>query len=84
MAIIQRRQKSRNELLADGRVVKVLQKYDPYFSEGLLEEVTELYEDGNKVEDIAETLNRPFLEIFMALLHQADDGKITRPFAGRL
>jgi predicted RND superfamily exporter protein len=85
MAIIDRKKKSRKEFLENGRsgLVYVLGKYENVFSESLLEEITELYEEGYEVEDIAETFNRPVMEIIMALLHQADEEKIKRPFAYR-
>ncbi|MEN2765806.1 hypothetical protein [Ornithinibacillus xuwenensis] len=85
MAIIERKKKSRKEFLENGRsgLVYVLGKYENVFSESLLEEITELYEEGYEVEDLAETFNRPVMEIIMALLHQADEEKITRAFAYR-
>ncbi|SET76563.1 hypothetical protein SAMN05216389_12612 [Oceanobacillus limi] len=84
MTVIQRKKKSRKELDQDGGLVRVLDKYEEHFSVGVLKEITELYNEGHCVEGIAETFKRPVMEIIMALMHQADEEKITRAFALRL
>jgi hypothetical protein len=66
-----------------GGLVYVTQKYDDAFSVGLLNEITVLYNSGTELEELAEKFNRHEMEILYALLHQADEGKITRPFAYR-
>ncbi|MUK89129.1 hypothetical protein GMD78_12170 [Ornithinibacillus sp. L9] len=81
MTVIERKKRSKSNV--NGGIIRVLAKYEDAFSWDLLQEITELYHEGYCVEDIAETFNRPVMEIIMALLHQADEKKITRAFAHR-
>jgi len=74
---------AKEERYAGGGLVYCLSKYDTAFSTGLLNELTVLYNNGYELETLAERFKRPQMEILIALLHQADNGKITRPFAYR-
>lgn len=71
------------ETIPGGGIVYVTQKYDDAFSIGLLNEIAVLYNGGTELEELADKFNRPAMEIFYAILHQADEGKISRPFAYR-
>ncbi|MFC4403292.1 hypothetical protein [Gracilibacillus xinjiangensis] len=48
-----------------------------------MEIVTELFNEGYEPEQIGEALKRDPDEIFIALFHQAIEGKLTREFAWR-
>ncbi|WP_156290757.1 hypothetical protein [Oceanobacillus salinisoli] len=79
-----RRQWINDENIPGGGLVYVFKsKYDDAFSEGLLNEITVLYNNGFEIEDLMDKFNREFVEILMALIYQAEEGKITRPFAYR-
>ena len=84
MAVLERKKKSKREEMANNRIIEVTKGYDRYFSNGLLEEILEFHEEGHRVEDIAETFNRPVMEILYALLFLADEEMLKRPFARRL
>ncbi|MGY0692647.1 hypothetical protein ACW2QC_07610 [Virgibacillus sp. FSP13] len=81
---INRTYKSRKERLADGALVYCLSDLEIIFSEGLIKEVTDLYEAGHCPEEIGQAINRDPDEVFIALFHQARQGKIDRAFAKRL
>ncbi|HAM79575.1 hypothetical protein [Ornithinibacillus bavariensis] len=83
MAIIERKKQNKFESQQNRHIIKLFRDNELYFSNGLLDEITELYNEGHEIEDIAETFNRPVIEIMLALLYQAMQEKVTRPFAYR-
>lgn len=54
--------------------------FDPF----QLKDITNYWEDGKEVEDIAKIFKRDPDEIFLALFHQSREGLIERPFARRM
>lgn len=83
MAVIQLPEKDRKisleKRMEGGGIVYCLNRYDNAFSEGLLDQIAELHNDGHCLEDIADTFKREPTEILLGLIHQAEQGKITRP-----
>lgn len=82
-SISQRAREKLNKHRNKKGLVHCLEDYNRIYSESLICVVTELYEEGVEVEDIAIELNRPPMEIIIALLHQTDSERITRAFATR-
>lgn len=66
------------------KLVKLLHDLELNFSEQMLLEVTNDYNDGMDINDIAEKYNLEPDRIFIALFHQARRDKITRPYAKKL
>ena len=81
---IKRIKKSRKEQLDERGLIYCLSDLNIIFSESLLDEVTELYERGYKLEEIGNLLDRDPDEIFIGLFHQARNNKIKRTFAYRM
>ncbi|WP_106494922.1 hypothetical protein [Lentibacillus sp. Marseille-P4043] len=81
---IKRIYKIRKERLEDGALVYCLSDLEIIFSEGLINEVTILYEQGHEPEEIGQAINRDPDEVFIALFHQARQGRINRSFAKRM
>lgn len=83
-ATIKRRlRKQYKQRTQNGGLVYCLRDAEIVFTQGLLDVITELYEDGYSVEDIAYVFDKDSDEIFLALFHQARQGKINRTFAYR-
>ncbi|QGH35162.1 hypothetical protein GI584_14395 [Gracilibacillus salitolerans] len=82
-SISQRAREKLNKHKHKKGLVHCLEDYNRIYSEGLICVVTELHEEGVEVEEIAKELNRSPMEIIIALLHQSDNQKITKPFATR-
>lgn len=72
---IKRRMK---ECRSRDNIIYCLQDMDEVFSSHLLEAITDLHEEGYQVHTIANAINRDPDEVFIALFHQARQGKITR------
>lgn len=53
------------------------------FSNAVLSVITEFHEEGYSWEEISKKMNRDILEILVALLHQMEQGLLTRPIAYR-
>lgn len=64
-------------------VVRLFNDIEIAFTVELLHNITALYEKGFTPEQIAVAVNRDADEIFLALFHQARQGKITKPFGRR-
>ncbi|MDY0395392.1 hypothetical protein ACFSMW_13355 [Virgibacillus halophilus] len=77
-----RRQYDRSE--KDWGLVKCFCDLELNFSIGVLRDITNLWEDGHDVEDIAEATKRDPDEIFLALFEQSRHGKTKRPFGRRI
>lgn len=63
--------------------VFILEDFELAFSHEQLKRITDDWNDGEKLEDIAERERRNPTEVLLALIHQANDKKIKRPFAYR-
>jgi hypothetical protein len=63
--------------------VFILEDLELAFPREQLEEITEQWNSGMELEDIAKVQKRHAQEVFLALFHQAIKEKVTRPFAFR-
>ncbi|MBN6206245.1 hypothetical protein JYK21_07260 [Ralstonia pickettii] len=61
----------------------VLEDLELAFPKQQLEEITEQWNKGAELDYIAKKYKRQVDEVFLALFHQARNGKIKRPFAYR-
>lgn len=66
-----------------GGVIRINDDLEDYFSVALLHEITELWNDGYKLEDIADVYHKNPDEIFLALFHQSRNDKTHRAFGRR-
>lgn len=62
------------------QIVWIFDDIDRAFTWGLLCDITEQWESGKTIEEIAKKYRRDPDEIFLALFHMARQGKVTRPF----
>ena len=65
-------------------LVFLLEDLELTFRQKELEEITERYERGESIEDLAEEYSRDPDEVFIGIFHQARRGKIKRKFGIRL
>jgi hypothetical protein len=70
-----------SELARDN--VIILDELEFIFPRWQLDEITEMWNDGMELEEIAKIQRRDAREVFLALFHQADKNKVTRAFAYR-
>jgi len=66
------------------KYVTLLEDLEFYFPAWQLKEITELWNDGIHIMDLAKRYKRDVDEVFLALFHQARKGKIKRPIAKHL
>ena len=66
------------------KYVTLLEDLEFYFPVWQLNEITELWNDGIHIMDLAKRYKRDVDEVFLALFHQARKGKIKRPIARHL
>lgn len=68
-----------------GGLVPILEDMENFISQGLLDEITEMHEEGYEPEEIAKAYRYQLDPdwVFIVLFHQARKGKIKRPFAFR-
>lgn len=59
----------------------ILEDFEFYFPKWQLQKITDLHNGGKHIDDISRTVKRKPMEIFLAILHQAEKGEITRPIA---
>lgn len=76
-------QEHRKGVGKDSRIIRVNDDMNNVFSIGLLDRITELYNDGMDPEKIGDVFDRDPDEIFMALFHQARRERTKRVFAYR-